>query len=99
MLSIIDQMDLKKKLRPLRTGDVYEVNGRSYYSEELVFEYLRVKEESEVDEDERMGTLNAAVDNLIAERDEARTLAGMYRDMLQACGVLFERELLPWEEQ
>ena len=48
--------------------------------------------------DERMDRLNAAINDLIAERDEARTLAGMYRDMLQAYGVLFEKERLPWEE-
>ncbi len=49
--------------------------------------------------DERSNRLEAVVDELIAERDEARALAGMYRDMLQAYGVLFETERLPWEDQ
>ena len=49
--------------------------------------------------DERTERLGAAIEDLIAERDEARALAVMYRDMLQADGVLFEKERLPWEDQ
>ena len=45
MLSIIDQMDIKSWLRPLRDGDMYEINGKNYYSEELLFDRLSENEE------------------------------------------------------
>jgi len=48
--------------------------------------------------DERMDRLSAALDELIAERNEAMKLAEKYRDMLQAHGIVLESELLPWEE-
>ncbi len=44
------------------------------------------------------GQLEAALDELIAERNEAMKLAEKYRDMLQAHGIVLESELLPWEE-
>lgn len=87
MLSIIDRMDLKSRLRPLRDGDMYEINGKNYYSEELLFD--RLSENEEMD--------SAAIADLIDERDEARELAEQFRDLLQANGVLFADHRLPWE--
>ena len=45
-----------------------------------------------------MDRLSAALDELIAERNEAMKLAEKHRDMLQAHGIVLESELLPWEE-
>ena len=89
MLSVIDRMDLKSRLRPLRDGDMYEINGKNYYSEELLFD--RLSENEEMD--------SAAIADLIDERDDARELAELFRDVLQSHGVLFENDHLPWEGQ
>lgn len=89
MLSIIDRMDLKSRLRPLREGDMYEINGKNYYSEELLFD--RLSENEEMD--------SAAIADLIDERDDARRWAEEYCGMLQANGVLPKTERLPWEDE
>lgn len=112
MLSIIDKMDIKSWLRPLREGDMYEINGKNYYNEELLFDHLPKTDESEEDVNERLDKLNAAVSELEwevdelmkvrrmirAERDEARAKAEEFRDMLQSLGFLLKSEPLPWEE-
>lgn len=113
MLSIIDKMDIKSWLRPLREGDMYEINGKNYYSEELLFDHLPKTDEFEEDADERLDKLNAAVSELEwevdelmkvrrmirAERDEARAKAEEFRDMLQSLGFLLKSEPLPWEDK
>ena len=81
MMSIIDRMDLKSWLRPLREGDMYEINGKNYYSEELLFDHLPKTDEFEedVDEtaDERLDKLNATVNELEGEVDELMTVRKM----------------------
>ena len=108
MLSIIDRMDLKSRLRPLREGDMYEINGKNYYSEELLF--ARLSENEEMDGaaiadliDERDDLIDER-DDLIAERDEARDEASLLRTagvIMQRHGVQFpfNDHLFPWEGQ
>ncbi|MBP3751869.1 MAG: hypothetical protein J6H20_04525 [Pyramidobacter sp.] len=42
--------------------------------------------------------LRATVEELIAERDEARKLAWKYREALRSLDAVPEAELLPWEK-
>ena len=83
MLSIIDRMDLKSRLRPLRDGDMYEINGKNYYSEELLFDHLPKTDEFEEDADEtadeRLDKLNATVSELEWEVDELMRVRRMIR--------------------
>ena len=100
MLSVIDQMDIKSWLRPLREGDMYEINGKNYYSEELLFDHLPKTEEFEEDAgetaDERLDKLNATVNELEWEVDElikVRKMIYAERDEARAKAEEF-REML-----
>ena len=82
-------MDLKSRLRPLREGDMYEINGKNYYSEELLF--ARLSENEEMD-GAAIADLIDERDDLIAERDEARDEASL----LRTAGVIMQRHGVPF---
>lgn len=110
MLSIIDKMDIKSWLRPLREGDMYEINGKNYYNEELLFDHLPKTDEFEEDEDEREDKderedeQKARFYDLAVKLAEARNEASLLRTagiLMQCHGVQFpfNDHPFPWEGQ